>query len=85
MGTSICSGLFFDDEAGRFSGIFGQEEKTQIKGCRMTDKGPKEGHIYVVKDGQLEQIEQPRTGFGKTTIHWQDGKPVYLEISYTVR
>ena len=51
----------------------------------MTDKGPKEGHIYVVKDGQLEQIEQPRTGFGKTTIHWQDGKPVSLEISYTVR
>jgi hypothetical protein len=51
----------------------------------MSSKELHEGQVYVVKDGNLEPLEKPRTGFGKTTINWQDGKPVSMEISYTVR
>lgn len=51
----------------------------------MSSKELNEGQLYMVKDGKLEPVEKPKTGFGKTTINWQDGKPVSLEISYTVR
>ena len=51
----------------------------------MSSNELNEGQVYVVKEGKLEPVEKPRTGFGKTTIHWQDGKYVSMEISYTVR
>ena len=51
----------------------------------MSSNELNEGQIYIVRSGKLEPVEKPRTGFGKTTIHWQDNKPVSMEISYTVR
>ncbi len=44
-----------------------------------------ENDVYIVKDGKLELVDRPKTGFGKTIINWQDNKPVSLEISYTIR
>lgn len=45
----------------------------------------KEGNVYVVKDGKLNPVDKPKTGFGKTIFHWQDGKIVNKEITYTIR
>lgn len=35
--------------------------------------------LYVVKDGKIESIEAPPTGFGEHTIVWQDGKIDYVK------
>jgi len=51
----------------------------------MKDPKLKDGEVYVVKNGDLEPVDKPLSGFGKTTINWQDGKPVGYEVSYTVR
>lgn len=51
----------------------------------MEDAKLKENTVYLFKDGKLEAIDKPKTGFGKTIINWQDNKPVSMEISYTVR
>lgn len=44
-----------------------------------------ENTVYIFRNGQLEAIDKPKTGFGKTVIHWQDHKVVSMEINYTVR
>lgn len=41
--------------------------------------------VYIVKNGVLEKIEPPETGFGKQTVTWQDGKLAHYEVSYTKR
>jgi len=41
--------------------------------------------VYKVVDGELEQVDVPGDGFGKQIITWQDGKPLYYEVSYTKR
>lgn len=41
--------------------------------------------IYVVKDGKMETIEAPSSGFGKQTVCWQDGKPTHIEYNYSKR
>ena len=43
----------------------------------------KENAVYRVKDGQIEKVDKPGNGFGKQVITWQDGKPVFYEVSYT--
>lgn len=42
-----------------------------------------ENAVYRVIDGKLEKVDVPGEGFGKQIIHWQDGKPLRYEISYT--
>lgn len=42
-----------------------------------------EGSVLIVINGKIEKIDKPESGFGKTIIHWQDGKPVTQEIIYT--
>lgn len=42
-----------------------------------------ENAVYRVIDGKLEKVDVPGNGFGKQVINWQNGKPVYYEISYT--
>ena len=42
-----------------------------------------EDAVYRVKNGQIEKVDKPGDGFGKQVIHWQDGKPIRCEISYT--
>jgi len=44
-----------------------------------------ENAVYIVKNGELEKVEVPLTGFGKQTINWQDGKLQHYEVSYTKR
>jgi hypothetical protein len=44
-----------------------------------------ENAVYRVIDGKLEKVDVPGNGFGKQVINWQNGKPVYYEISYTVK
>lgn len=39
--------------------------------------------IYRVRNGRLEKIKNPESGFGKQTIIWQDGKITNVEVSYT--
>lgn len=42
-----------------------------------------ENAIYRVKDGILEKLDTPSSGYGKQVINWQNGKPIYYEVSYT--
>lgn len=42
-----------------------------------------EDAVYQVKDGKLEKIATPPTGYGKQVILWQNGKISHCEISYT--
>jgi len=41
--------------------------------------------VYKVVDGELAKVDVPGDGFGKQIITWQDGKPLYYEVSYTKR
>ena len=41
--------------------------------------------VYKVADGELAKVDVPGDGFGKQIITWQDGKPLYYEVSYTKR
>ncbi len=45
----------------------------------------KENAVYRVIDGKIEKIDVPGEGFGKQIIHWQDGKPIRYDISYSKR
>lgn len=42
-----------------------------------------ENAVYRVKDGTLEKLDTPSSGYGKQVINWQNGKPIYYEVSYT--
>ena len=44
-----------------------------------------ENNVYIYRNGLLELVDKPATGFGKTVIHWQDNKPISQEIMYTKR
>ena len=41
--------------------------------------------VFMVKAGKLVKLETPGSGFGKLTISFQNGKPIYYEVSSTVR
>lgn len=43
----------------------------------------RENAVYRVKDGQLEKLHSPPTGFGKQVVLWQNNKPETWELSYT--
>lgn len=45
----------------------------------------KEDAVYIIKNGNMEKVDVPLTGFGKQTINWQDGKLLHYEVSYTKR
>jgi len=45
----------------------------------------KENAVYKVVDGKMEKVDVPGDGFGKQTIHWQDGKPIRYDIRYSKR
>lgn len=49
----------------------------------MAVKEPENNSIYIVKNGIMNVIDKPESGFGKTIIHWQDGKPITQEVVYT--
>jgi len=42
-----------------------------------------EDAVYRVKDGKLEKLDEPASGFGEVTIKWMDGKPAHYEVKYT--
>lgn len=39
--------------------------------------------LYLVKNGKIEPIESPSSGFGKQSVLWQNGKPVNIEVNQT--
>lgn len=39
--------------------------------------------VLVVKNGQLNTIEAPKTGYGKTVICWENGKPTRVEHQFS--
>lgn len=43
----------------------------------------RENAVYRVKDGTIEKIDSPPTGFGEQVIFWQDNKPNVWKLSYT--
>lgn len=45
----------------------------------------KENAVYRVIDGEIKKVDKPGVGFGKQVITWQDGKPLFYEVSYTKR
>jgi len=45
----------------------------------------KENTVYVVQDGKLIEMDKPKSGFGKTILHWQEDKIVNTEIHYTTK
>ncbi|GGE58449.1 DUF3954 domain-containing protein [Priestia taiwanensis] len=38
-----------------------------------------ENRIFIVKDGNVEMVEQPSTGFGEHTAVWQNGKVIRID------
>lgn len=43
----------------------------------------KDDTVYICRNGNLEEVEKPHTGFGKLQVNWNDGKITYYESSYT--
>lgn len=39
--------------------------------------------LYLVKNGKIEPIESPSSGFGKQSVLWQNGEPVNIEVNQT--
>lgn len=44
-----------------------------------------ENATYVVKDGKIEKLGCPQSGYGKQTVLWQEGKPVTIEVNCSKR
>ena len=42
-----------------------------------------EDALYRVKQGQLEKLDKPASGFGEVVQKWQDGKLGRYEVKYT--
>lgn len=42
-----------------------------------------EDGIYVVKNGEKKLITAPTSGFGKTIISWEAGKPTRCEYQFS--
>ena len=45
----------------------------------------REDAVYVVKEGKLQRIPKPDSGYGETSITWQHGKIHAKKVSYTVK
>ncbi|GAQ18017.1 phage protein [Oceanobacillus picturae] len=41
-----------------------------------------EDAVYRVKDGKLERLDKPPSGFGEVIQKWQDGKLGRYEVTY---
>lgn len=39
--------------------------------------------LYLVKNGKVEAIERPSSGFGKQSVLWQNGEPVNIKVNQT--
>lgn len=37
---------------------------------------------YVIADGQLIKLDNPKNGFGKQELSWQKGKVVHVAYKY---
>ncbi|MER2169016.1 MAG: DUF3954 domain-containing protein [Psychrobacillus psychrodurans] len=54
-------------------------KKEQIKNVEL----PNYDALCLVKNGIIEVLEGPQSGFGKQIINWQNGKPTHIEIQFT--
>ncbi len=45
--------------------------------------GLNEDGLYLVKNGKIEVIEKPSSGYGRQSVFWQDGEPVNIEVNQT--
>jgi hypothetical protein len=52
---------------------------------QITNIEEKEGYIFVVIDGKLEEIPVPKSGFGECNIKWHNGKIVETDESKKTR
>ncbi|WP_176087342.1 DUF3954 domain-containing protein [Virgibacillus dokdonensis] len=44
----------------------------------------KQNHeTYIIRNGKEEKVTKPKSGYGKQTIVWQDGKISHYEVSFT--
>ncbi|WP_342566648.1 DUF3954 domain-containing protein [Psychrobacillus sp. FSL K6-4046] len=41
--------------------------------------------VCLIKDGKMDVVESPISGYGKQIITWQNGKPTHIEIQSTKR
>jgi hypothetical protein len=58
--------------------ILVQEIKVDI--AKMTAEiDISENRIFIIKDGNVEMVEQPTTGFGEHTAVWQNGKVIRID------
>lgn len=44
-----------------------------------------EDAVYIVSNKQLKKLDNPKSGYGKQQITWQDSKLVIAEVSYTIK
>ncbi len=42
-----------------------------------------ENAVYIVKNGQIQKVESPKTGFGSQEVIWQNDQPIRVKISAT--
>ncbi|MEG0471293.1 MAG: DUF3954 domain-containing protein [Solibacillus sp.] len=51
--------------------------------AEQTNSNKFEDGIYVVKNGEKKLISAPASGFGKTIISWEAGKPTRAEHQFS--
>lgn len=65
------------------------QSKLRNKGdCVETSKveiNLREDAVIVVKNGEVQRIPKPDSGFGETSITWQNGKIHAKKVSYTMK
>ena len=58
------------------------EEQWNARKNELMEKCYNEG-LYIVKNGIIKLVEVPKSGYGKSIIHWENGKPTRMETTST--
>lgn len=41
--------------------------------------------VFIVKNGKIDLIPAPASGFGKQVISWSDKKPTHIDVSTSMK
>ena len=41
--------------------------------------------VFIVKNGKIDLIPAPQSGYGKQIISWSDQKPTHIDISSSMK
>ena len=49
----------------------------------MDKENFKDHTVYISKNGKLDEVKPPETGYGNLYVNWADGEITHFEASYT--